>query len=204
MHKIALTGAALLAALTLAACSAGNPDTGKMPDTAPVSSSPSPSPTADESKDEYGERIISERGNLVKEVGQLAGVSLADDTVAARFAVTDIIVDPQCDEEYADAPANGHFVAIHLNVETTPELAQDEFPWVSFTEYDWQAFDAEGKRLNDPQGNAWSCLSASQRLPNQIGPGQSVSGFIVLDVASTTGTLMLALSGSPTGWEWEY
>ncbi len=38
----------------------------------------------------------------------------------------------------------------------------------------------------------------------QIGPGQSVSGWIVLDVASPTGAVVLAMGGSPVGWEWAY
>ncbi|ANG86900.1 hypothetical protein [Microbacterium aurantiacum] len=93
---------------------------------------------------------------------------------------------------------------LHLNVETTPELADDDFPWISFTQYDWQAYDADGKRLNDPVGNAWSCLDSGEMLPSQIGPGQSVSGWIVLDVAATEGIVVLAMGGSPTGWEWSY
>jgi hypothetical protein len=91
-----------------------------------------------------------------------------------------------------------------MNVETTPELADQSYPWVSFSQYDWQAFDVDGKRLNDPNGNAWSCLDDASQLPGQIGPGQSVSGWIVLDVAATNGLVVLAMSGAPAGWEWGY
>ncbi len=145
------------------------------------------------------------RGNLVKTIGQLAGTSsLTSDVVTSRFAVTDLVLDPTCDSGFPETPANGHYLGIHLNVESTPELAEEEFPWVSFTQYDWQAYDADGKRLNDPVGNAWTCLDSSQQLPAQIGPGQSVSGWIVLDVASPTGAVVLAMGGSPVGWEWAY
>ena len=119
--------------------------------------------------------------------------------VTSRFAVTDLVLDPTCDSGFSETPANGHYLGIHLNVESTPELAEEEFPWVSFTQYGWQAYDADGKRLNDPVGNAWTCLDSSQQLPAQIGPGQSVSGWIVLDVASPTGAVVLAMGGSPVG-----
>lgn len=212
MNKfVPIVAASLALALVLGGCSSTQPaDTGKQPDTAPVATPEStPDPTessADgEGTSEFGESVTNSRGNLIKEIGQLAGTSsLATDVVTSRFAVTDIVVDPECTSGFPDAPANGHYLGIHLNVETTPQLADDEFPWLSFTQYDWQAYDAEGKRLNDPVGNAWSCLDTGQQLPSQIGPGQSVSGWIVLDVAATSGSVVLAMGGSPTGWEWAY
>lgn len=209
----ALTATLTLLALGLAGCSAPastvagtTTDTGKTPDTAPVASStPTPTPTPTVAS-EFGEQVKSTRGNLVKQLGQLAGTasSTGADTVTSRFAVTDIVVDQPCDSGYSESPQNGHFLGIHLNVETTPELADDAFPTVSFSEYDWQAYDADGKRLNDPIGAAWSCLSTAQQLPVDIGPGQSVSGWIVLDVAATTGIVVLAPAGSAVGWEWSY
>lgn len=207
----ALTATLTLLALGLAGCSAPastvagtTTDTGKTPDTAPVASStPTPTPTV---ASEFGEQVKSSRGNLVKQLGQLAGTSSSTgaDTETSRFAVTDIVVDQPCDSDYPESAQNGHFLGIHLNVETTPELADDAFPTVSFSEYDWQAYDADGKRLNDPIGTAWSCLSTAQQLPVDIGPGQSVSGWIVLDVAATTGIVVLAPAGSAVGWEWSY
>ncbi|MFF2488040.1 hypothetical protein ACFVSU_16665 [Microbacterium sp. NPDC058062] len=208
MNRFApLAAASIVLAFALTACSSTPPqDSGKTPDTAPVASAePTPEPTEDAAESEFGESATSTRGNLVKQIGQLAGTSsLASEVVTSRFAVTDIVLDPECTSGFADTPTNGHYLGVHLNVETTPELAQEEFPWISFTQYDWQAYDADGKRLNDPVGNAWSCLDSGQQLPAQIGPGQSVSGWIVLDVAATNGFVVLAMSGAPTGWEWAY
>ena len=190
-------------ALSLAACSAVAPaDTGKTPDTQPATSG---TRAQSEGPSEFGEAVKNSRGNLVKAIGQLAGTSsLTSNVVTSRFAVTDLVLDPTCDSGFSETPANGHYLGIHLNVESTPELAEEEFPWVSFTQYGWQAYDADGKRLNDPVGNAWTCLDSSQQLPAQIGPGQSVSGWIVLDVASPTGAVVLAMGESPVGWEWVY
>ncbi len=202
--------AALALTLSLAACSAGAAptDSGRTPDTAPVATeqpTPTPTPTEDAGDGEFGPQVTSARGNLIKDVGQLAGLSSADgETVVARFVVTDIVLDPACTSGYVSAPQNGHFLGIHLNVETTPELINESYPAVSFTQYDWQAYDAEGKRLNDPNGNAYSCRDTAEELPMSIGPGQSVSGWITLDVAATNGIVVLAPGGSPVGWEWSY
>lgn len=198
-----------IAVLTiLAGCGAAPAiaDPSHLPDTAPVATAtPTPTPTESDRGADFGERVINDRGNLAKDIGQLAGISLTDheDVVAAQFAVTDIAVDIACTDGYSDAPANGHFVGIHLNVETTPELAQDEMGTLSFSQWAWQAFDADGKRVNDPLGNALWCMDAGDQLPSDIGPAQSVSGWIVLDLPTTTGSVALTM-GATNGWEWSY
>lgn len=208
MNRFPLIAATTVAlALALTACSSPKAaDTGKTPQTTPVAkdaASPAASPTAGGS--EYGSIEKSSRGNLIKQIGQLAGTtSVSSDVVTSRFAVTDVTLDIPCTSEYAEPSKNGHFLGIHVNVETTPELAKEQFPALLFTSYDWQAYDAAGKRLNDPQGNAYSCLDSGEILPSKIGPGQSVSGWIVLDVASPTGAVAFTMGGSATGWEWSY
>ncbi|GAA1468892.1 hypothetical protein GCM10017607_19930 [Microbacterium thalassium] len=200
---LAVAGPLLLVGCTPTAA----PDADHVPDTAPVATA-KPTHTPSDDPDQtatYGDRVINDRGNLVKDVGQLAGMSTVDDAdvTAAQFAVTDIVVDVDCTDEYADAPKNGHFVGIHLNVETTPELAQDELPTVSFSEWAWQAFDADDKRVNDPVGNAFWCMDAGDQLPSDIGPGQSASGWIVLDLPTDHGAVVLTM-GAANGWEWAY
>lgn len=193
--------AAGLIALMLTACSAGTPDLTdvKVPDAAAPSASPSPSNAG------FDEPVKSIRGNIVKEVGQLAGMTASDgsDTVIATFVVTQIQLDPPCTSSFASPSANGHYIGMSINAETTAALADETFPTISFSEFGWQAFDTNGKRLNDPIGNAYSCLDSSQQMPPDIGPGQSVSGMIVLDVAAESGVLAL-LMGANAGWEWNY
>ncbi|WP_214466445.1 DUF4352 domain-containing protein [Microbacterium flavescens] len=198
-----------IAALTiLTGCSAApsTADPSRLPGTPPVATpTPTPSPTESEAGADFGERVVNDRGNLVKEVGQLAGTGRSDnqDLLTSQFAVTDIVVDVACTAEFADVPANGHFIGIHLNVETTRELAQDEIGTLSFSQWGWQAFDADGKRVNDPLGNARWCMDAGDQLPSDIGPAQSVSGWIVLDVPTPTGSVALTM-GAANGWEWSY
>lgn len=201
---------ALAAPLLLVGCSsAAVPDADHLPDTAPVATAtPTPTPTStadDDAVATYGERIVNDRGYIVKEIGQLAGMSSgeSDDVTVAQFAVTDIVVDVACTADYADPAKNGHLVGIHLNVETTPELAHTTVPSVSFSEWGWQAFDADGKRVNDPIGTGSWCMDSGDQLPADIGPAQSVSGWIVLDLPSDHGSVALTM-GSTAGWEWTY
>lgn len=198
---VMLAGAVLLAGCATA--TPARPDADHVPDTAPVAT---PTPTPSEEADlTYGERVVNERGNLVKEIGQLAGISLTDepDVATVQFTVTDLVVDFACTVDGAESPKNGHFVGIHLNVETTPALAQEDFPSVSFSDWAWIAFDAAGKRVNDPTGNAWWCLDSGDELPPDIGPAQSVSGWVVLDLPTDSGAVVLT-HGLTTGWEWAY
>lgn len=211
MNRAVIGTVAVIAALLVTGCAASEPpkDSGKKPATGSVVT-PEPEPTATAADtpapdSEFGETKMSSRGNMIKQIGQLAGTGISGDAsvIGSRFVVTDIVLDPKCDTGWADPPANGHYLAVHLNVETTPELAQSDYPEVWFTAHDWQAYDPDGKRLNDPVGNAWSCMSEASTLPESIGPGQSVSGYIVLDVAATTGAVALVM-GPSVGWEWEY
>ena len=97
------------------------------------------------------------------------------------------------------APERSVTVAVH----PTPALAQDPYPSLSFSEYGWVAFDADDKRVNDPIGNGPYCMATSDQLPYDIGPAQSVSGWVVLDVPTEHGSVALTM-GAPTGWEWSY
>lgn len=190
--------------LVFTACSSAPKDGGKTPETtaaaSATASAPTPTPTP---ASEFGKSVTNDHGNLVKTVGQLSGLSLSetDSTVIARFVITGFQIDPAC-QDYSQPPKNGHYLEIQMNVETAPELAKSTQPTVSFSEYFWQAYDSANKRLNDPVGNGYSCLDSSKLLPSQIGPGQSISGSVLLDVADTTGTVALVMG--QTGWEWRY
>ncbi|PPF33590.1 hypothetical protein [Pseudoclavibacter sp. AY1H1] len=170
--------------------------------TPPASVTPT-SEAAETTNGEFGPVETNDRGNLVKQIGQLAGLtsSKKDDISVAKFVVTDIIPNYTCDAPYSSTPASGQYVALQMNVETMPELVSEPYPSVSFSEWAWQAYDAEGKRVNDVMGNGYSCMDQAQRLPGEIGPGQSVSGYVVLDVPIGTSSVVLA-PHAPTGWEW--
>ncbi len=195
------------AVLALAACTpAPSADTSEPAPTAPQSVSATPTPDAtDEASDQtdFGTAEFSDRGNLIKQLGQPAGITEYD-VQTAVFSVTELVLDLECTSGFSDRPANGHYLGVRIDIETLPELAESDYPFVTITSYDWQAFDSTGMRLNDAQGNAWSCLDAASQLPNQLGPGQRASGWIVLDVVEPTGSVALVLPGFDGGWEWAY
>lgn len=148
----------------------------------------------------------SARGFLVKQVGELGG--LTDEITGewtVDFTVTNVTVDFQCTSEFAEAPKNGHFVALEIQINTHPAWDSALYGDFMMNPYDFQAFDASNMRVNDPVGSSYMCLDASQQVPNQIGPSQSVTGVMVFDVPTPTGVIAYNPPlYSPGGWEWAY
>jgi len=166
---------------------------------------PEPEPAADEPE-------RSDRGNLVKDIGQAAGVTAEDGTQLVNFTVTDIRVDPECTEEafLQEPPANGNFVAVDMAIETLPELAEraEYEAYVNVSEYSFSVFGPDGMRDNDVDGNGFFCLTDAEQLPPEIGPGEKVNGTVVLDTQYTEGTVVLSGDAfgvyDGAGWEWSY
>ncbi len=154
----------------------------------------------------YGDSVTSSRGNLVKEIGQLAGITGQGGDPVVDFAVTDILVNFECTAEWAEAPANGHYVGLKFEVTTTPELTDEVMPEFWMSSHDFSVWDTDGKRVNDAVGNAYSCLSDADAVPDSIGPDESVDGWIVLDVPHTSGAIGYSWVGldGRGGWEWSY
>lgn len=151
-----------------------------------------PEPSADEP-------TRSERGNIVKKVGEVGEIG---DSPEVEFTVTGITVDPVCTREYAQASKYGHFVKLDFDITTTKD-AEGDFG-LSF----WKWINADGTTANaDPStGNGSACLPEAETVPRSIGPAEKVSGSVILDVPSTEGFLVLNPSyGVSTGfesWEW--
>lgn len=184
-----------LLALILAGCTAA-PDAQPAPSVEPATSTPSPTPTAS-----AAEPTQSERGNLVKEVGDTFGLGAEGGGSLASFVVTKITVDPQCTSEFAEAPEHGHFVRLDVEGETAPELEQELY----FASGSWFVVAENGTTFN---GDPWSlaaagCMDQTERLPSIIGPGERLSGAVLLDVPTPHGTIIMK-TDSGSGWEWAY
>ncbi|MEE6282500.1 hypothetical protein [Georgenia sunbinii] len=154
----------------------------------------------------YGEAVTSSRGNLVKGLGQPSGITARNGDTIVDFAVTEIDVDITCTSSWADASSNGHFVGLHFEIQTHPELADEELREFWISEHDFSVWDGDGKRVNDPVGTSYSCMNDSDRLPSSIGPDETVSGWIVLDLPDESGAVSFSWLGvdSGAGWEWAY
>ncbi|MFE8886886.1 hypothetical protein ACFYLX_13665 [Pseudarthrobacter enclensis] len=122
------------------------------------------------------------------------------------FVVNSISVDSPCTSPYAQAPENGHFLAVAVDVETTPELSKDINKFVWFGAQSWKLIAENGTTYNGSldSGAAYGCLNDAERLPSNIGPGEKVTGTLILDVPVSSGTLVLDATGGGGGWEWTF
>lgn len=190
-------GLACLGVLTLSACGGSDSNQGSAPSVSPASPSPKPSTKGVE---------LSKRGNVEGKIGDVAAISDSDGNFAAKFVVTDIELDPQCTAPYAQPPKNGHFVALKIDVEGgSAELMKQAFytPSFNFAGNWWKFLDPNNTVINDVAGSeTYSCMDDSQRLPDQIGPTEKASGYVVLDVPTTSGIIEYIDPSTQSGWEW--
>lgn len=154
----------------------------------------------------------SERGNVVKEVGELGGVvaeeNAALDDAWMTFTVTDIEVDGECTSGYADPPENGHFIIVSMSIETTPVSEWPaEAQGIPLLFYDdWSIVGPDGITENAVTSlSTATCLSESEILPyDGMGPGERIVGKVVLDSRNASGVLIWTPFGGGGGWEWEF
>lgn len=202
MNKLPHLAGLALAAATLAGCSSAEPATNPTApgvDAATAESTSSPDPT----------ESTSARGNLVKKVGQPAGVTLPgqEDDPVVTFAVKDIEVDPTCTGQLPQSPEIGHFIVVDIEAETGT-AAQFEEAFMGqdyqFNQHWWKFVDAKGTTANNIVSTpTYTCLPEAEALPGMIGPAERVTGKIVLDTPSTKGTLIFDDPLSGNAWEWE-
>ncbi|MBE0009806.1 hypothetical protein DXT87_08365 [Arthrobacter sp. AET 35A] len=139
----------------------------------------------------------------MKDIGEPAGIFNSEDrsTNVIDFTVTSI-APAECTEEYAQPAANGHYLAIQMDVITQPEL-KDEFSGSFYADAGtWKLIQADGTTFNGMlYGNSYGCLPETAILPQSIGPGETASGTVLLDVPALEGTLVLSYLGEDA-WEW--
>ncbi|MFB6574322.1 hypothetical protein [Kocuria palustris] len=149
---------------------------------------------------------LSERGNIPKQIGEEASLTASSGEKALSFKVTDIQPHFQCTSPYAEAPENKSFVKIDITASTgSSEDLQELFYGDSmmFNPYDWKFVDSSGRTANDiGTAASYMCLDTGESLPDEIGPGENVSGSLILDVTDTSGTLVYAPVYDSAGWEW--
>lgn len=156
------------------------------------------------SPEKYGEKVVSDRGATVKKINQFAGIgSLDGQDVWIDLRIVDIETDFQCTDPYASPSVNGNFIALTFEVETYPELVDADDPYFRMNQHEFRLISPDGTRENDSIGEGYSCLSAGERFPDQLGPGEKATGKVVLDSALTSGFLLYSYQGLPD-WEWEF
>lgn len=144
-------------------------------------------------------RPTSVRGNLIKQVGELARIGTPGGSQAVKFTVKSISEGVAC--QYYQ-PKNGQIITLDFDVETTAalrELSNKKF----FTTLSWKAIAENGTTVNgDPV--AYGCLDSATQLPQEMGPSEKATGKIAFDVPAGAGTLIFESIAVTDGWEWSY
>lgn len=147
-----------------------------------------------------------ERGTLLKETGQWAGLRGEDDeTLDAVFRITQIDPDLHCTAEDAEEPVHGRFVGLEVEVETSPTLGETgSRATFSLHPEQFTAVQPDGNAVGRLLGESRACLPRDEYLPDGVTAGTSATGMLVLDVPEETESVVL--EGQPfrsrRGWEW--
>lgn len=171
--KTALIPAALLA-LTLAACGTADGDQADAPPR-------------------------SERGNIIKAIGQQAGVTgqCAQDCV--NFTVTDIATAPACDNPLE--PIDGRLLSVTLDITTQPDAPKDDMTGM-FQTFNWAVVDGAGTTHSNGSGELMSpCLDDANAIGAYLSPGSHYTGTLLFDVPADSKILVLDMFGQAS-WEW--
>lgn len=170
----------------------------------PVTKVPTTTAPAEETKT-AGAAPTSERGNLIKQVGEGAGWT-EDGKTLAEFVVNSITVDPVCTAPYAEPSENGHLIALDVSIQTYPELAESLYPSFNLNPYMMKIVAPNGTTSNAELGTmaSFSCLTDTVSLPAEgVGPAEKMTGSIVIDSEVPTGTLLITADGR-NWWEYEF
>ncbi len=169
------------------------------PSVEPVTkSTPTPAPADDVE--------TNSRGNLVMAFGDIGTISDGKSgDVHTEFTVNSI-TPVTCTEPYARPSENGNVVAVDITVETTPELAQSAYPKFTLSGFDFKYIAANGTTFNGSLASiaTYSCIPDAEQFPSAgMGPGEKVTGKVVLDVPAATGLLVFE-SGLKGGFEYKF
>ncbi|MGY1807937.1 hypothetical protein ACI8AF_11245 [Blastococcus sp. SYSU D00669] len=159
-----------------------------------------------------------DRGNTAATTGTPVTVTGPDGAELVELTVVSIEGDFACtaDPELVQEPENGHFVAVQLEIAALPGLAgfQNPFGAGTFTLLDNGVFSVVGRDgvvEDDVSGTAgtFSCTADGNDIWTQaVAPGERYEGVLVLDSASTSGTVVwrpvLDLGEPEPGWEWAF
>lgn len=150
---------------------------------------------------------LSERGNIVRTVGQGAGLSDKSGNQAVSFVVNKITLDPPCTGKYPRPAVNGHYLALDISAQGFPAL-KNLFGSGTFdlNASNWKLIAANGTTFNGRlnSGPALGCLADAEQLPDRVGVGEKITGTLILDVPATEGTLVFDPTFANSKWEWQY
>lgn len=215
--------AAVLLVASLGACSSaesvdGSEETTGAPTTTQdESESPSSPETSSDSANEGEETgspsneeldldfSVNERGNIPMNFDESGYVThIHYEKPLVQFHIESIESNFTCTNPSARESDNGNFLALRMQVETQPELADTEVPQLEFSTYDFRVMGPDGSIQINATGKANDCITDDEKLPETIRAGEYVSGMIILDSEHESGHLIFAPHQFGDRWEWTF
>lgn len=145
------------------------------------------------------------RGNIVKHIGDEAGVIGEDGKDVADWTVSNIIPDPTCSNPEHEQPEHGHFIEFDVNAATTENYDPDQYGSLNVgIAYLWKLIQKDGTQWNGMPGSsaAESCMAETEKLPGSLNQNAKAQGKVIFDVPSLDGTLYYSQMGEGHGWEY--
>jgi hypothetical protein len=122
----------------------------------------------------------------------------------ATLTLERVKVDIPCTQAGAPPPLRGHYIALYVTVQTTPEYRAGSGWWIDPAEF--TTADADGDQTGT--GVTTTCLPLNQHLPEDFNEADAgYYGVVLIDSAGTDGTIKYnpanLLQGAD-GWSWAY
>lgn len=147
---------------------------------------------------------VSDRGNVIKKVGETAAFGPTQDNLVVSFVVDKITVAAKCPGQFAQKPEHGHFVRLDVRAETKPAMPANL--GYSISPFDFSTDGPDGVTEQSlSTGPTYGCVDPSAQFPSTLNPGSKYRGAIILDTANPSGVLVYRpgfMAGG--GWEWSY
>lgn len=184
------------------------PTTQGLPDPAPEPSAAGVA-TAPPAEVGTGTVEVSDSGNVLKDLGEPAGLTLAGSERAFfEITVRAITVTTSCPGRGVSvAPLNGYFVVVEIAA-SMPDDARaaagsDADLFMPLAADAFRVVGPDGVERTDTLTEAsWACFPDEELAPPFVGSGEAAAGKVVLDSAVDQGTLVYAPAGP--GWEWNF
>lgn len=159
-----------------------------------------PTPIAVEAIEEEEDGERSDRGNLVVAAGDTGYIVNANEEEVLQFTVKSI-KPTKCNGQWADPAENGQFVAVEMDAVASKDFQPYD---AMLSSYQWTYYSDKGTRFNGDLGSSAShyCLDEAEVIPSDLGPGDKVTGKVVLDVPDGTKGMLVFEPASGNGFEY--
>lgn len=181
------------------------------PADAPAAGQPAPGPVGQPAPGPVDQPVFGPGASSVdyvpKFIGEDAYLNTVDGSHAVTFTLNDVVSNVLCDYPTAPAAEHGRLIRLDIDLHTAGSATMEQVLGANsfgFSGPQWNFVDANGISTNSINTfSAYSCLDPAGTFPYGVGPNEHVTGYIVLDIPSTSGTLRYMDPTIGQGWEWQ-